>query len=138
MKFRLNFLTHTFPPTGKLFKAYPGKLGYYGQKFSADHIRPNLLNNTVLAGLGFDHRFNISDRLKQRTHGFVQGNFDQTLLFSEGQQFKNYLEEYIRPIKQLSLEERSGWVAGLGHGVLPKTPQHNVHILIETIRKEFA
>ena len=32
----------------------------------------------------------------------------------------------------------NGWVCGLGHGVSKDTPEKNVHLFIENIRKEFG
>jgi len=37
----------------------------------------------------------------------------------------------------LSPEERSGWVCGLGHGVLKTTPQENVKEFVQRIRASF-
>jgi uroporphyrinogen decarboxylase len=45
---------------------------------------------------------------------------------------------YLEPIKRLSIEQRAGWVAGLGHGVLPQTPEANVKRYVEIIRKTFG
>ena len=37
-----------------------------------------------------------------------------------------------------SIENRNGWVCGLGHGINKDTPEKNVHLFIENIRKEFS
>ncbi|MCB0385974.1 MAG: hypothetical protein KDD43_11325, partial [Bdellovibrionales bacterium] len=31
-----------------------------------------------------------------------------------------------------------GWVCGLGHGVLPATPEGNVRAFVDTVRERFA
>lgn len=131
------FNEYIMPELNKIIAAYPGRLGYYGQKLTESHL-PEIFNHPQLAGMGFDHRFQIEDRLKDRKRGFVQGNFDQTLLFSDESNLDKYLQQYIKPIKELSLEERAGWVCGVGHGILPKTPERNVHRFIEVMRKEFS
>ncbi|EMG12777.1 uroporphyrinogen decarboxylase domain protein, partial [Leptospira interrogans serovar Grippotyphosa str. LT2186] len=33
--------------------------------------------------------------------------------------------------------ERIGWVCGLGHGVMPKTPEYNVKTFVEIVRDTF-
>ena len=45
------------------------------------------------------------------------------------------VEQYLKPLKALTLEERAGWVSGLGHGVLPMTPEENVRGLVKMIRE---
>ena len=76
--------------------------------------------------------------LKQKVSpGFLQGNFDQSLLFLSKDDFKKTFQNYLKPIKKLSIEERKGWVSGLGHGILPSTPEENVKLMIEMIREEF-
>lgn len=75
--------------------------------------------------------------LEEDRLGFVQGNFDQTLLFADEPVFKKYLASYLEPLKNLTPAQRKGWISGLGHGVLPKTPESNVRLLINTIREEF-
>jgi uroporphyrinogen decarboxylase len=65
-------------------------------------------------------------------HGFVQGNFDQALLLSEPDELKRRLTKYL---EALLPHDRSGWICGLGHGVLPGTPEQNVRLFVDTVRK---
>ena len=88
--------------------------------------------------MGFDHRWNLTKCFGFAKQGFVQGNFDQSLLFLDKPQFQEELGIYLENMKSLSVEERAGWVSGLGHGVLPKTPEDNVRLFVETVRKVFA
>lgn len=67
----------------------------------------------------------------------VQGNFDQTLLFMEREEFKKTLKYYLSRYRDLLPEERIGWVCGLGHGVMPKTPEDNVKTFVEIVRETF-
>ncbi len=126
------------PQLEKMINAHKGKLGYYGQKLTDDHLAPKIKSQSSLVGIGVDHRFQISRVLQQRKSGFIQGNFDQTLLFAPSETFKKYLLEYLAPLKELTNEQRAGWVCGLGHGVLPKTPENNVRDFVQIIRKEFS
>ena len=124
------------PVVSQLAAKYPQKLGYYVKESTLDQVM--MLKDLPLAGRGFDHRYDLATRLTDPSRtGFIQGNFDQTLLFADPSQFKSLVKEYLAPLKELTKEQRSGWVSGLGHGVLPKTPQDNVRTLIKMIREEF-
>ncbi len=116
-----------------MLSAFPGKLGYYSKGTTPDHYEA--VTDERWAGMGYDHRFNISKVLGRTRTGFVQGNFDQALLFSDPGKFKNVLSEYLSEIKDLSPEQRRGWVCGLGHGVLPKTPEENVRSFVRIVRE---
>ena len=37
-----------------------------------------------------------------------------------------------------NMDNLNGWVCGLGHGINKVTPEKNVHLFIETIRKNFS
>jgi uroporphyrinogen decarboxylase len=76
--------------------------------------------------------------LKTQKLGFLQGNFDQSLLFLKGPDFESRARAYLAPIRHLSLEDRAGWISGLGHGVLQHTPEANVRRLVQLIREVMA
>lgn len=122
------------PELQKLAQAYPGKLGYYAKGTTQDHTRVMNELNLPWAGRGFDHRFDLSAILKFPKKGFVQGNFDQSLLHLDSADFEKALLQYLEPFKALSPAERTGWVSGLGHGVLPQTPEQNVRRFVEIVR----
>lgn len=132
----LFFQNYLQPVLSQLAQRFPNKLGYYSKG-----TQPVFFNDEFkklpFAGQGFDHRCSLSESFKLNNKGFVQGNFDQSLLHMETDLFKKELQSYIEQLKKLTVDERAGWVSGLGHGVLPKTPEKNVHLFIETIRKEF-
>jgi len=117
---------------------FPLKVGYY----SRGKNEKDLLNCMSLhfAGFGFDHTINLSnifkDFNKDFNKGFIQGNFNEKLMLLEKEDFKKNLKEYIQHMT--SVESRVGWVCGLGHGINKDTPEKNVHIFIENIRKEFS
>jgi uroporphyrinogen decarboxylase len=131
------FVDLVVSPISELAGAYPGRVGYYTKGSTLDQL--HLLKNiSGLGGIGVDHRFSIEGLLKQSVSpGFLQGNFDQSLLFLSKDDFKKSARNYLEPIKKLSIDERKGWVSGLGHGVLPLTPEENVKLMIEMIREEF-
>lgn len=125
------------PQLNKLSEKFPRKLGYYS-KGTNEFCLKNIFSNQNWAGFGVDHRWDISQQLTQKRHGFLQGNFDQAMLFQTPEDFKISLKNYLEPILKLTPEQRAGWVCGLGHGVLPKTPEQNVRTFVHTIREVFA
>jgi uroporphyrinogen decarboxylase len=126
------------PHLTRLARRYPGKLGYYSRSTQAAHWDDPLFQGDLLAGLGVDHRWPLAEVLKSRPRGFVQGNFDQALLFADKADFERELRAYLEPLLRLSPVERAGWVCGLGHGVLPKTPEDNVRRFVGLVRETFA
>jgi uroporphyrinogen decarboxylase len=124
------------PQLMKLAYAVPQKLGYYSKGTQQSYFSGDFFKGNFLAGLGFDHRWPLATKLKESSSGFIQGNFDQGLLFSDD--FKKYLGDYLKPICDLPEKARAGWVCGLGHGVLPQTPEKNVKAFVEIVREKFA
>ena len=45
------------------------------------------------------------------------------------------LDDFLTPIAALEPEARRGWICGLGHGVLPGTPEASVRTFVETVRR---
>ncbi|MCB0366914.1 MAG: uroporphyrinogen decarboxylase [Bdellovibrionaceae bacterium] len=126
------------PTVKKIAKSFPGKIGYYSQNTQLAHLFPFFNEPSELAGMGFDHRWELPTLFELVPGGFVQGNFDQTLMFTDEADFARKLEFYLQPFQELSPEERKGWVCGLGHGVLPATPEANVRTFVDTVRETFA
>lgn len=132
------YLEHVVPQLERLARAYPGQLGYYSKFTHGFHLAHELFQGDLFAGLGVDHRWNLVSALGLRRTGFLQGNFDQALLHATPAEFERHLRAYLAPLLRLSPEQRAGWVCGLGHGVLPKTPEENVRRFVQIIRESFA
>ena len=142
----------TAPHLKSLFDSFPGKIGYYSKGTQSSFFAGGLLSSPSLAGAGYDHRWDLPSVLKHRyqnsgrdingnsifPNGFTQGNFDQALLFLEPTAFERAMDDYLKPFLALSKDERAGWVSGLGHGVLPKTPEKNVKRFVQKVRETFA
>ena len=47
------------------------------------------------------------------------------------------LEKYINSISNFTDQQKSGWICGLGHGILKETPEENVKTFIKMIREAF-
>lgn len=123
------------PSLEKLQKQFPGKLGYYGKGLSEAHLNQKILQSSDFAGIGVDHRLELSSVFAKRSTGFVQGNFDQAFLHLDKTSFEREARKYLEGMKALPAEQRRGWVAGLGHGVLPQTPEENVRRYVELVRE---
>ncbi len=123
------------PQVQSLIQSFPGKLGYYTRNTNHEHIQPYFAEKN-LAGLGVDHRWELQP-LFEKSPGIVQGNFDQQLLFLKEDEFKKELMTWLKPYVALTPEQRRGWVCGLGHGILPQTPENNVRAFVKIVREVF-
>jgi len=65
----------------------------------------------------------------------VQGNFDPALLLLDRGELADALAAFLAPIARLDVTARRGWVCGLGHGVLPGTPEDHVRRFVGTVRE---
>lgn len=124
------------PKIKDLVHSFPGRLGYYTKNTNHEHIE-EFYKLKGLAGLGVDHRWDLTKVLAQ-SPGLVQGNFDQQLLFLSPEEFKKEFHLWIEPYKKMSAEQRKGWVCGLGHGILPQTPEENVRSFVKMVREVFG
>lgn len=123
----------------RLAQKFPGRLGYYAKGVGAGHLRHRLFEpGSPLAGLGFDHRWSLPEVLSGKPLGFVQGNFDQSMLFMNTPDFERQASRYLDSFRAVSTERRAGWVCGLGHGVLPGTPENHVRRFVQMAREAFA
>jgi uroporphyrinogen decarboxylase len=126
------FRAEVAPQLEALTAKNASRIGYYSKGTQAAHLSDPLFTDGKLAGLGVDSRWNMSDALQIFPQGFVQGNFDQALLLCEKNDLKQRL---IRYLASLAAQPRPGWICGLGHGVLPGTPEDNVRLFVDTVRE---
>ena len=126
-----------YPTLKRLARKFPKQVGYYARGVTMDHLATTVLADEFWLGLGVDHRFDLSQILKRGWKGFIQGNFDQHLLFADSEDFQAQLEKYLTKFKSLKAQERARWICGLGHGVLPKTPEANVRTFVQYVRQNF-
>jgi len=131
------YQSHVLPDLIALAKKFPGKVGYYSKGTQPAHFAGKWNELQSFSGMGFDHRWSLPELFRLPVPGFVQGCFDQALLFLEPKEFEKEFRRYLEPIVRLAPEERKGWVCGLGHGVLPKTPEANVRKFIQIVREVF-
>lgn len=126
------------PKLEVLASRHGSRIGYYSKGTGPAHLAHLLFSDGSMGGIGVDHRFNLEDAFRLAPNGFVQGNFDEALLHLDGNLFERELDRFIAPLRDLDPENRAGWICGLGHGVLPKTPEANMHRFVKRIREAFA
>ena len=126
------FKTEIVPQLQTLTGKKAARIGYYSKGTQPAHLQQPLFIEGGLAGVGLDHGWNMSEAFDYFRNGFVQGNFDQALLLCERGELKKHLHRYLEP---LSNRATPGWICGLGHGVLPGTPEDNVRLFVDTVRE---
>lgn len=127
------FKSAVVPQLERLAGAFPSSLGYYSKGTTSAHLDHPLFTEGHFGGIGVDHHWDLQDAFGMFPHGFVQGNFDQNVLLSSPtDELKRHLERFLNPLLK---HDRSGWICGLGHGVLPKTPEENVRLFVNTVRE---
>ena len=122
----------TLLPQLNRLAAFGRRVGYYSKGTQPAHVRN--ISDGSFAGIGVDHGWDIREAFNLFQSGFVQGNFDQALLLADPADLKQHLQRYLGP---LAGREWPGWICGLGHGVLPGTPEDNVRLFVETVRETF-
>ena len=114
--------------------SFPNKVGYYARGKTYNEI--SFLSDLPFAGLGVDNGVNMQHIFLNSKFGFIQGNFDEKNLLLDTKELENELHIFSESMK--NMDNLDGWVCGLGHGINKATPEKNVHIFIETIRKKFS
>jgi len=126
------FISEVLPQLEKLTARTAHRIGYYSKGTQPAHLNHALFRNGALAGIGVDHRWEISEVFDRFSKGFIQGNFDQSLLLCERDELERQLRLFLEPLIE---KQPSGWICGLGHGVLPTTPEDNVRLFVDTVRE---
>ena len=126
------FLSEVVPQLQTLTATNGSRIGYYSKGTQPAHLAHALFRDGSLAGVGIDHRWDLLEACKTLSAGFVQGNFDQSLLLSERSELQRRLRAFLEPVVRA---RPPGWICGLGHGVLPGTPEDNVRLFVETVRE---
>jgi uroporphyrinogen decarboxylase len=124
------------PDLDRLAAAFPGRLGYYAKGADAAHFAALA---GAWAGIGVDQRWPLAATLAtRRTTTFLQGNFDPDALRAPAPEFEAALARFLASVQPLPASSRRGWICGLGHGVLPTTPEAHVRRFVAAVRETFA
>ena len=114
--------------------SFPNKVGYYARGKNYNEI--SYLLDLPFAGLGVDSNVGLQHIFLNSKFGFIQGNFNENHLLLDTVELESELKIYSEFMK--NMDNLNGWVCGLGHGINKVTPEKNVHLFIETIRKNFS
>jgi uroporphyrinogen decarboxylase len=68
----------------------------------------------------------------------VQGNFDPNWMLLPAAELEPRILAWFAEMATLPAEQRTGWICGLGHGVLQTTPESNVRLFLELQHRFFA
>lgn len=110
---------------------------YYSKGTGPDHWKA--LQGLPVSCLGVDWNHDLSSVLRDWSGRYaIQGNIDPHWLFLEPAELEKRLREVWGKVKALPAEYREGWICGLGHGVLPKTPEENVRLFVRLSREIFS
>ena len=126
------FRAEVAPRLQTLVERFPSKLGYYSKSTKRAHLDDSSFTEAAWAGIGVDHNWDLRQAFDLFPRGFVQGNFDQNLLLANPDDLKLHLRKFLAPLLE---SNRHGWICGLGHGVLPTTPEENVRLFVNTVRE---
>jgi uroporphyrinogen decarboxylase len=89
--------------------------------------------------LGVDWRHDIADVLANYGERWcIQGNVDPEWLHLPYAELERQLTDWFGHIRALPAALRSGWICGLGHGVLQRTPEANVRRFVTLQREIFG
>ena len=109
---------------------------YYSKGTDARHWRR--LESLPLAGIGIDWRTPLVEALEEFGDRWaIQGNFEPHAMLLPEADFLRSLERFFDPLLALPIRKRQGWICGLGHGVLPATPEHHVRLFVDLQRELF-
>lgn len=89
--------------------------------------------------LGVDWRHDMAEVLQRYGDRWaIQGNVDPQWLHLPLAELETRLQEYFGRLHALPDEARRGWICGLGHGVLQRTPEANVRRFVTLQREIFG
>ena len=109
-----------------------GNTAYYSRTLPYNSL--NKVIDCNFAGIGVDSTVDLNKTLKKVNNGFVQGNFDEKLLLLDSSSILEYeIKKWLDTI-----EDTTGWVCGLGHGIIKTTPTKNVRLFIDVVRRHFS
>lgn len=136
------YRTRIVPLLKEVFKKFQAlcpdtPISYYSKGSIPSHWEA--LVDTPIAYLGIDWNHDIAEVLERWSDRFaIQGNVDPQWLFLEPQELESRLREVFARVKALPSTARRGWICGLGHGVLPQTPESNVKLFLKLQREVFS
>ncbi len=110
---------------------------YYSKKTGPSHWE--CLIDLPIEAIGVDWNHRLSDVLYRFSDRFaIQGNIDPNWLFLPSDELESRLREVWNEVAAMDPIYRRGWICGLGHGVLPGTPENNVRLFLKLQKEIFG
>lgn len=110
---------------------------YYSRATTREHWAA--ITDLPIACMGIDWRHDLALELTKKPRArALQGNIDPEWLFLPPALLERQLRQVFEAVRALPEEARKGWICGLGHGVLPKTPEENVRLFLKIQREIFS
>jgi len=135
--FKEQILPHLHSLTKNFKKDFPNtKIIYYAKGITLEHLL--MIEDKNIDVLGIDWRIDLIKALNLLgTDYYIQGNFDPALLFLPWKELEQYISDRWENIQKNNSLLTTKWIASLGHGILPGTPEINVKKTVEFIHKNF-
>jgi uroporphyrinogen decarboxylase len=136
------YRTHVVPVLADLLKRFRAldpttPVTYYSRGTGPAHW--DALAGLPFQCLGIDWNHDIGEVLTRYGDRWsIQGNVDPQWLHLPGDELERRLRACFGAVKALPAERRRGWVCGLGHGVLQRTPEANVLRFLAVQREIFG
>lgn len=136
------YRTHVVPVLADLLQRFrkldpATPVTYYSRGTGPAHW--DALMGLPIQCLGIDWNHDIGEVLTRYGERWsIQGNVDPQWLHLPGDELERRLRAYFGAVKALPPERRRGWICGLGHGVLQRTPEANVLRFIALQREIFG
>ncbi len=110
---------------------------YYSKGTGPQHWAA--VSRLPVACLGVDWNHDLVEVLRNHCDQCaIQGNIDPNWLLLDHCRLEPRLRAYFSRIRELPAHARQGWIGGLGHGVLPKTPEDNVRLFVRLFKEYFG
>jgi uroporphyrinogen decarboxylase len=110
---------------------------YYSRDTGPQHWRA--LEPLPIQCLGIDWRHDLADTLRAQTPRWcLQGNLDPEWLLLPAAELEARVRAVFGKVALLPAAARAAWVSGLGHGVLQRTPEDNVRLVLKIQKEMFS
>jgi uroporphyrinogen decarboxylase len=102
---------------------------YYSKNTRRDYWKQ--LAGLPIGALGVDWKVDLPGVLEEFGGDYaIQGNIDPHWLFLPWEELRSNVSDIYNRMARVTPRKLDGWISGLGHGVLPKTPEENVRNLV--------
>jgi uroporphyrinogen decarboxylase len=99
----------------------------------------DILKDLDIQYLGVDWNHDLSEVLARYSDRWaIQGNIDPNWMLEPWDKIEGRIRAIFEKVRKLPSSARQGWVCGLGHGILPKTPEANVRNFLKLQKEIFG